>query len=108
VERLSALIGEIYDCAVDPGAWRPVLEKVARFVRGDFCLLISEDGVASQAHVHFTSRDEDEWLQAYFAKYIHLNPTLVPTMLNLGVGDTMSIGTFYSFDEFKRTRFFTE
>src|SRR6187397_574076 len=107
-EQLSALIGEIYDCAIDPAGWRPVLQKIARFVHGDFCLLISEDGVASQAHVHYSSRDEDEWLRAYFDKYIYLNPTLVPAMLSFGIGDTMSITTFYSYDEFAKTRFFVE
>ena len=46
--QLSALIGEIYDCAVDPAGWRPTLGKVAGFVGGDFCLLISEDAISSR------------------------------------------------------------
>ena len=45
---------------------------------------------------------------AYFDKYIYLNPTLVPAMLSFGIGDTMSITTFYSYDEFAKTRFFGE
>lgn len=27
--RLSELIGEIYDCALDPGRWEPTLAEVA-------------------------------------------------------------------------------
>ena len=81
---------------------------MASFVRGDFCLLISEDAVSSRGRVHFTSRDEEEWLKAYFDKYIYLNPTLVPAMLNFKVGDTLSITTFYTYEEFAKTRFFSE
>ena len=58
--------------------------------------------------MHFTSRDEEEWLKTYFDKYIYFNPTLVPAMLNFKVGDTLSITTFYTYEEFAQTRFFSE
>ena len=61
-EDLSWLIGQIYDCAIEPVGWRATLQNIAEFVVGEFCLLISEDAVSSQAHVHFTSRDEPECL----------------------------------------------
>jgi DNA-binding CsgD family transcriptional regulator len=107
-EDLSDLIGDVYDCAVDPGLWRATLVKVAHFIRGDFSILISEDAVSSNARVHYTSRDESEWLQAYFEKYIYLNPTLIPAMLNSKVGDTVCASTFFPYQEFTTTRFFKE
>jgi hypothetical protein len=33
-ERFSALIGDIYDAALDPSRWVTVLAQIARFVGG--------------------------------------------------------------------------
>jgi len=33
-EKLSALIGDIYDAALDPSRWEAVLTKSAEFVQG--------------------------------------------------------------------------
>jgi DNA-binding NarL/FixJ family response regulator len=108
LEQASLLIGEIYDAALDPSLWRPVLGRLCGFVRAGFAILITEDAVSERAHVHYTSHDEDEWLERYFSKYIRLNPTLVPAVLNVAAGDVVSVADFMPFKRFLRTAFYKE
>src|SRR5205809_7885683 len=42
-ERLSGLIGEIYDAALDPTLWPEVLAQSARFVDGFSAALVFKD-----------------------------------------------------------------
>ena len=50
-ERLSALIGDIYDTALDPALWISVLDKAARFVGGTAASLYSKDIVRKTGNV---------------------------------------------------------
>jgi DNA-binding CsgD family transcriptional regulator len=70
--------------------------------------LITEDAASSKAHVHYTSKDDPEWMDAYFRKYIYLNPTLVPAVMNLKVGDIFSVSTFMTHKEFQASAFYRE
>lgn len=38
-EIFSALIGEVYDAALDPGVWPAALAKIAAYVGGDAAVL---------------------------------------------------------------------
>jgi DNA-binding CsgD family transcriptional regulator/PAS domain-containing protein len=106
--ELSSLVGDIYDASLDPTLWRPVLIKICGFLRGGFSILITEDAASSKAHVHYTSKDDPEWLEAYFRKYIYLNPTLVPAVMNLKVGDIFSVSSFMTHKEFRASSFYRE
>jgi DNA-binding CsgD family transcriptional regulator len=107
-EQASLLIGEIYDAALDPSLWRPVLGRLCAFVHAGFAILITEDAVSEQAHVHYTSHDEPEWLDRYFSKYIRLNPTLVPAVLNVAAGEVVSVADFMPYKRFQSTVFYKE
>ena len=49
VERVSALIGDIYDASLDPALWPLVLENSANFVGGVASALFMKD-VVKKAH----------------------------------------------------------
>ncbi len=106
--ELSALIGAVYDAALDPALWRPTLIRICSFLRSGFCIQITEDAASSKAHVHYTSKDDPEWMDAYFGKYIYLNPILIPAALRLKPGDVYSVTTFITMKEFRASAFYRE
>ena len=52
-ERLSALIGDIYDAALDPALWVRVLEQAAKFVGGSAASLYTRDVASKTANVAY-------------------------------------------------------
>ena len=74
-ERLSVLIGDIYDTALDPARWVPVLGKIREFIGGWAIALSWKDAVAKRGGCYFTEGDQDPFYrQVYFDKYIKLDP----------------------------------
>jgi DNA-binding CsgD family transcriptional regulator len=107
MDQFSRLVGDIYDASFDPGRWRPVLQGVCKFVNAGFGILITEDAVSSKAHAHYTSKDDPEWLDSYFSKYIRMNPMLVPA-LSFEVGRIFSMSSFMTHRQFRSSLFFKE
>jgi len=60
-ERLSALIGDIYDAALDPELWIDVLEKAAKFVGGPAASIYSRDAVSRTASAAYQFGLEPRW-----------------------------------------------
>ena len=53
-ESLSALIGYIYDAALDPSLWIDVLAKAAQFVGGPAASLFSKDATNMSGNQVYT------------------------------------------------------
>jgi hypothetical protein len=87
--RLSALIGDIYDAALEPGLWTGVVEKAGRFVGGSGASIFSRDSVRRTGNAHYKFGVDPWYEQLYFEKYIKLDP-LNAAYLMLGVGDVTS------------------
>ena len=105
--KLSTLIGDIYDAALDPGLWPSVLEGIARCVPGAFVNLFSQDATRKTAQAFYTYGIEQEFLDLYFQKYIHLNP-MFPATLFFDVGRILTDEDIMPKSEFIETRFFKE
>jgi DNA-binding CsgD family transcriptional regulator/PAS domain-containing protein len=105
--QVSTLIGDIYDAALDPGLWPNVLEGIARCVPGAFVNLFSQDATRKAAQAFYTYGIEQEFLDLYFQKYIHLNP-MFPAMLFFDVGRILTDEDIMPKSEFIETRFFKE
>jgi DNA-binding CsgD family transcriptional regulator/PAS domain-containing protein len=74
-ERLSALIGDIYDAALDPTLWVDVLGKIRAFIGGWSVALSWKDSVAKRGGSYFEEGGQDPYYrQLYFEKYIKLDP----------------------------------
>jgi DNA-binding CsgD family transcriptional regulator len=74
-EQLSALIGDIYDAALDPTLWVDVLAKVRAFIGGWAVALSWKDSVAKRGGSYFAEGGQDPYYhQLYFEKYIKLDP----------------------------------
>ena len=76
-EQLSALIGDIYDAALDSTLWVGVLENTARFVGGPAAGLFWKDAAAKSGDAAYGYGIEPYYRQLYFEKYIKLDPLTV-------------------------------
>lgn len=107
IERVSELIGDIYDAALDPSLWVGVLEKAGRFVGGGAATLYSKD-VASRTGKEFYQYGVDpHYVQLYFEKYIKFDPSTTAQLL-ARVGDVVSTTDYLPYDDFLQTRFYRE
>ena len=106
-ERLSGLIGHIYDAALDPALWVGALEKGAEFVGGPAASLFSRDLASKTANNAYQFGLDPRYVQLYEHTYVKLDPT------NLGyfiadVGEPVSTTDVMPYDEFVQTRLYKE
>jgi len=105
--QLSALIGDIYDAALDPVLWTTVVEKVGRFVGGSGASIFSQDSVRKTGNAYYFFGVDRYYKQLYFDTYIKFDP-LSASYLTLNVGDVISNSNIIPHDEFIATRFYKE
>jgi DNA-binding CsgD family transcriptional regulator/PAS domain-containing protein len=107
-ERLSTLIGTIYDAALDPALWIDVLGNTKRFVGGQAAALAWKDAVAKRGDSHYDDGDVDPaYRQLYFEKYIKLDPCTTGQFF-ARLGEPICTTDIIPYEEFKKTRFYRE
>jgi DNA-binding CsgD family transcriptional regulator/PAS domain-containing protein len=107
VERISALIGDIYNAALDAGLWPDVLAKCAEFVGGPAAALFSKDAASKTGDVAYYAGIEDHYRNLYFEKYIKLDPLTVGHYFAT-IEEPVSVGDILPYDEFLETRAYRE
>ena len=73
-ERISALISEIYDAALDPKRWPSALESARDFVGGQVANIYWHDSVRPVGNNFCQVGISPEWEKVYFETYLPLNP----------------------------------
>jgi PAS domain-containing protein len=106
-EQLSALIGDIYDTALDRPLWIDVLRKAAQFVGGQGAGLLLRDAVNKSAEALFTFGVTPHYLQLYLDQYAKLDPTGAPMFFS-EIGQVATTKDLVPYDEFLLTRFYRE
>ncbi|MFZ3354427.1 MAG: LuxR C-terminal-related transcriptional regulator [Xanthobacteraceae bacterium] len=107
-ERVSTLIGDIYDTALDPALWVPVLGKVRQFIGGWAIALSWKDAVAKRGGCYFTEGDQDpSYRQVYFDKYIKFDPFTM-TQFVVDVEEPKSFLDVLPYPELIQTRIYKE
>jgi len=107
-ERLSTLIGEIYDAALDPNLWVDVLGRAARFAGCTAAGLGWKDVTAKRGGIYFASEGADpHYTRLYFEKYIKLDPCSVGQFF-ADVGQPLITADLLPYEEFVLTRFYKE
>src|SRR5438105_6946589 len=106
-EQLTALIGDIYDAALDPAQRIAVLEKIARFTRGHSGGLLSKKHSFSKSENRYCYIGANpESLQAYSESFPELDSTADP--LSVGVEQVVSTADLVPYEQFRRGRFYRE
>jgi DNA-binding CsgD family transcriptional regulator len=106
-ERLSELIGDIYDAAIDPALWNDVVGRAGFFVGGQVATIFSKSPIAANGHVYYESGIDPEYRRLYFEQYLKLDPTTAGQYF-ADVGQPVSVTDLMPYDEFQETRFYNE
>jgi DNA-binding CsgD family transcriptional regulator/PAS domain-containing protein len=106
-EQLSVLIGDIYDTALDPELWPPVLQKVCTFVRGSMASILSQDPIKNTANIYFSWGIDQYYENLYLDRYYTLNP-LFPAILFFPAGDVYGVADIMSHAEMGESRLYKE
>ena len=106
-EHLSALIGDIYDAALDPELWPSVLQTICGFVPGCMANIYSQDAIDKTASRYFTWGHDPHYVSLYLETYAGLNPML-PAQLFFPAGEVYSMADIISHAEMRETRFYKE
>ena len=106
-ERLSGLIGQIYDAALDSSLWVSVLEKCAEFVGGVAASLTFKDACSKSGQYVFQSGLDPHYVQLYFDKYIRLDP-LTTGQCFASIEQPTATADHIPYDQFINTRLYKE
>jgi DNA-binding CsgD family transcriptional regulator len=107
-EQLSALIGDVYDAALDPARWPDVLAKSARFVGGFTAALFFKDAAGKSGDFSYEAgRIDPHYGQLYFESYVKLDPLTTGRFL-ADIEQPVAASDLMPYDEFLETPFYKE
>lgn len=107
-ERLSGLIGDIYDAALDPALWVGALGKTRAFVGGWAVALSWKDAVTKRGGCYFEEGGQEPFYrQLYFEKYIKLDPFTM-TQFVVDIEEAKSFLDVMPYPELAETRIYKE
>jgi DNA-binding CsgD family transcriptional regulator len=106
--QLSALIGDVYDAALDPALWSNVLEVTCGFVGGLWCNLFTQDSVQMKSPFFVNWGVDPSYERLYLQTYVKLNPMTVPSVLYAHVGSVLTVSDLIPENEFRDSRFYRE
>jgi DNA-binding CsgD family transcriptional regulator len=106
-ERLSRLIGHVYDATLDPELWPDALTQTAQFARGSAAGLFWKD-VSSKSGGHVVTVGlEPRYTELYFEKYVKIDPVSTGQFL-AAIEEPVATGDVIPYDEFLKTRMYRE
>ncbi|MGB8399825.1 helix-turn-helix transcriptional regulator [Bradyrhizobium sp.] len=106
-QKLSDLIGDIYDAALDQSLWPGVIARAADFVGGVGAALFSKDAAGQLGDVHYDVGTDPYYKQLYFEKYIALDPATTGQFF-AEIGEPCATADLMPYAEFTETRFYRE
>jgi DNA-binding CsgD family transcriptional regulator len=107
-ELLSALVGDIYDAALNPALWVDVLRKARGFIGGCAIALSWKDVVAKRGGSYFDEGNlVPPYRQLYFDTYVKLDPCTTGQFF-AEIGEPIATADLIPYEEFVQTRFYKE
>jgi DNA-binding CsgD family transcriptional regulator/PAS domain-containing protein len=106
-QKLSDLIGDIYDTVLDQSLWEGVVERAAHFVRGTGAALFSKNVANQEGSVHYQVGIDPYYQRLYFEKYVSLDPATGGHFL-AEIEQPVAVADLMSRPEFLETRFYRE
>jgi DNA-binding CsgD family transcriptional regulator/PAS domain-containing protein len=105
-EKLSAIIGHIYDAALEPVLWDGVLEEAARFANAAAASLYTRDLASKTADVAHQYGLDPQYVQLYMQTYVERVPAL--DYFIAGIEEPLSTADVLPYRGFVETRFYKE
>jgi DNA-binding CsgD family transcriptional regulator len=107
-EVASAVVGDIYDAALDAALWPSALGNVSRFVGGPASALYSKDATAKSGIIYYDDGGIDpHYRQLYWDYYVKFDPSSTAQFFS-EIGELMATADFMPYHEFTATRFYQE
>jgi PAS domain-containing protein len=103
---LSALIGDIYDAALDPAQRLEVLDKIANFTGGQSGGLLLQHSLGISEKLYCYIGTDPQVLQAYSECYPDFDSTVAQR--SIAAERVVSTEDLVPYDEFRRGRFYRE
>jgi DNA-binding CsgD family transcriptional regulator len=104
---LSALIGDIYDAAIDPTLWKRALANTCAFVGGHSAVLFWHDAATERSEALHLFNEDPYYNRLYFEKYLPMNPVF-PAATFMEPGLVHTTNDIIPQDELVKTRFYKE
>jgi DNA-binding CsgD family transcriptional regulator len=105
--ELSAVIGEIYDAAIDPTRWQYTLGRICGFVGGYSAALFWHDVAMRNAQALYLFNDDPNYTKLYFEKYLPMDP-FFPASNFVEAGVAHRSSDIVPQAELEQTRFYKE
>jgi DNA-binding CsgD family transcriptional regulator len=106
-QRLTHLIGHIYDATLDPSLWRGVLNHAAEFIGASAAVLISKDPTARRVCLFHEHGADPHYLQLYAHRYAALDPLTIGHYFG-ELERPLAVADLLPYEEFQRTQFYKE
>ena len=106
-DKLSNLIGDIYDAALDGALWPGVLEKITGFIGGHGATLFYKNASLRTGGALFDWGMDPVYRDLYFERYVQLDPATVRHCFAT-VDEPMATADLVPYDEFLQSRFYRE
>jgi DNA-binding CsgD family transcriptional regulator len=102
--RLSDLIEDIYDAALEPARWNDVVIGINEFVGSQACGLISKDRQTRFGETHYYCGVDPHYIGLYAESYSRFDPlTVLPPS-----GKVVGIPDLLAYDDYRRGPFYQE
>jgi len=72
--EFSAVVGDIYDAAIDPALWQQTLGSICTYVGGYSAALFWHDAATRNAQALYQFNDDPKYTKLYFEKYLPMDP----------------------------------
>jgi DNA-binding CsgD family transcriptional regulator len=105
--ELSAVIGDIYDAAVEPSLWSQALGSICAFVGGSSAAVYWHDAATERSEALHLFNEDPHYTRLYFEKYLPMNP-MFPAATFIDVGVVTAVEEIMPTAEFVKTRFYKE
>jgi DNA-binding CsgD family transcriptional regulator len=102
--KLTDLIGNIYDTALDPASWSKVVARITQFVGGQACGIITKDAVSKHGNTHYYHGVDPHYIQLYADTYAEFDPLATLPCF----GQIASIPDLVSYNDYRKGRFYQE
>jgi DNA-binding CsgD family transcriptional regulator len=104
-DRLSALIGEIYDTALDPTHWSVALQQIVDFTGAQGCGLVATSP-NEEIRIGYSIGVAPEFMQLYVDTYRQFDPMSAIQLSD--VGRVYSTEDWVPIEDFRKGRFYQE
>jgi DNA-binding CsgD family transcriptional regulator len=102
--KITDLIEDIYDAALEPARWNDVVLGINEFVGGRACGIFSKDSVSKFGVTHYHCGADPYYIQLYSDTHSRFDPLdCLPPL-----GQVVSIPDLVAFDEYRHGRFYQE